>query len=209
MATQLSVYNGALRLCGERELGSLTENRKPTRVCNGVWRAADGNGFVKFLLEQGQWNFAMRTAVIDFNPDLATDFGYQYVFDKPDDWVRTCGVSLDEYFRDPLIYYDDEVEAWYCDSQSAYFRWVSNGVQYGGDLSKWPETFNLYAETELAARICMTITHDKDRANELMKEAEKVLKLAKSIDAMNEPTKFPPVGSNMRARRSRTSRGCN
>lgn len=81
MTTQLDIYNGALLHCGERFLASLTEQREPRRLLDRVWSS---NG-VKTCLEQGQWNFAMRTIQIDYDPSIAPSFGYARAFQKPND----------------------------------------------------------------------------------------------------------------------------
>ena len=49
MADKLSLFNGALLICGERFLSSLTENREPRHLLDNVW----SNGGVKACLEQG------------------------------------------------------------------------------------------------------------------------------------------------------------
>jgi len=205
MASKLTVYNGALREIGERKLSSLTENREPRRVLDSVW----DNDFIKQCLSEGLWNFAMRTVELTYSPSLTPDFGYTRAFDKPTDWIRTASVSGDERFATPLLAYNDEAGYWFADIDTIYVRYVSNDDSYGADLSLWAPKFTLFVETELAARSAKRITGSDSEAAAIRKRADAVLKKARSVDAMNEPTKFAPQGSWASARggRSRGDRG--
>jgi hypothetical protein len=69
---RLKIYNGALLLCGEKELASLSENREPRFLLDLVW---NDNG-VRFCLEQAQWHFAMRSSQLRLRPGVAPDWGY-------------------------------------------------------------------------------------------------------------------------------------
>lgn len=55
MATKLGLYNAALGECGEPELTSLSEDRKPRHLLDSVY-----DDVVKYCLEQGQWKHAIR-----------------------------------------------------------------------------------------------------------------------------------------------------
>lgn len=190
-ATKLSLFNGALGFfVGERELSSLTENREPRRLLDAAWN----NGAVDYCLEQGQWNFAMRTARVDYDPDLTPDFGYRRAFSKPDDWVRTAALCSDEYFNCPLTRYSDEVGYWFSDLDVIYVRYVSNDAAYGNDLSRWPKSFTHYVESHLALRISKRLTQSTTDREALKKESRKLLIDARSKDAMNEATSFMPQG---------------
>lgn len=199
MASKLSVFNGALRELGERKLSSLAENREPRRVLDSIW----DNDAIKTCLAAGLWNFAMRTSMIDYSPSVEPDFGYRRAFDKATDWIRTAAVCEDEYFKCPLLYYNDEAAYIYSDLDTIYVQYVSDGNDYGGDLSNWSPNFVRYVEAWLAARAAMPLTQSTARRDDMERLAEVWLTKAKSTDAMDEPTKFPPPGSWTRARRGR------
>ena len=55
--TRLQLYNKALLLCGERFLSALTDSNEPRRLLDHVYET-DG---IDYALEQGAWQFAMRT----------------------------------------------------------------------------------------------------------------------------------------------------
>lgn len=211
--SKLELYNDALMICGERLLHTttgLTEEREPRRLLDHVW---DSEG-VDACLEAGQWKFAMRTVMIDYDPDITPEFGLQRAFAKPDDWINTSALCSDEYFNVPLLQYVDEAGYWYAELDTIYVRYVSNDANYGGDLSLWPSRFTNYVAAYFADKIILKLTSDKERIDKVEKKLEKNLLLAKSSDAMAGPTVFPPQGGwsqsrqgYSRSRRDRGSRG--
>lgn len=202
MTSQLSIYNAALRHIGERELASLTENREPRRVLDGVW----DDDFVETCLEQGYWNFATRAIKITYSPSVEPPFGYRYAFDIPNDHVRTVAVCSDEYFNSPITAYTTEGEYWFCDLQELYIKYVSLDNAFGMDYSLWPKTFTRWAELHLASLICERLTQNASKQEQLMKRAKRALTDARSKDALEEATQFMPPGSWSRSRSSRVGR---
>lgn len=191
MTDQLSIYNGALLLCAERFLGSLTENREPRRLLDRVWAS---NG-LKTCLEMGQWNFAMRAQQIDYDPSIEPSFGYNRAFQKPDDWVLTSGLCSDEFFREPLLRYWDESGFWYSDIDTMYVRYVSDDAAYGLDLNKWPESFREYVEEYFASKIILRLSNSQNEEDKSVIRLKKKLLIAKSRAAMAEPTSFSARGN--------------
>lgn len=196
MTTRLSLYNGALLLIGERKLASLSESREPRRVLDDVW----DDGAVDYCLEQGLWNFAMRTVEVSYDPDVTPDFGLAYAFSKPDDWVRTAALCSDEYFNDPVTRYADERDYWFADLDTLYVKYVSNDDEYGNDLSLWPQSFVKYVHAYLAEEICERITQHESKLDGIQRKLKKRLSDARSKDAINAPVKFPPAGGWTSAR---------
>lgn len=188
--SKLDLYNGALLLAGERFLASLTEEREPRRLLDRVW----ANNGVKTCLEQGQWNFAMRTIRIDYDPSIEPDFGYQRAFQKPTDWVLTSALCSDEYFRSPVTRYWDEAGWWYSDIDTLYVRYVSNDALYGGNMGAWPDSFREYVEEFFCSKIVRKLTGKDSAEEDSKKRLEKKLLHAKSMAAMAGPTLFPARG---------------
>lgn len=191
MTDKLALYNGALRELGERKLTSLAQNVQARRELDSIFDAQA----VDTVLSAGLWNFATRTIQLDYSPSLDQDFGYQRAFDRPEDFLRTVGVWQDEYCKVPLLDYRDERGYWYSDLDTIYVSYVSNDEDYGGDLSLWPATFTRYVESWLAARVCMALTQNKGKKQDLEADAETWLTKAKSIDAMDEATRMKPPGT--------------
>lgn len=194
-ASKLGLYNAALRLIGERSLASLTEAREPRRALDEIY-----DGALAFCLEQGQWNFATRS--IEATPTASIDpgFGYVNAFLKPDDWVRTVGVCTDAYFREPLLEYTDEAGYWWSDLDDIFIRYVSNGANYGGDLSKWPASYQKFVELYMAVQVCPRLTSSESKSEVLKRDLHRALIEARSRDAMNEASVVLPAGSWVRSR---------
>lgn len=195
-AVRLGFYNEALRLLGERPLASLTEAREPRRILDAVWDA----GAIDYVLEQGQWQFAMRTIQITFSPSVEPPFGYRYAFDKPDDLIRTVAVCTDEFFLQPNLHHTDEAGFWFADDESLFVKYVSNHVNYGYDLSRWPQTFQKYVAAYFALEACVALNKSDSTEQKIQQKLEKRHKDAMAKDAMSEPTKMLPMGSWVSAR---------
>lgn len=194
--TKLSLYNGALRLLGERRLSSLTEDR-PARY---YLDAAYDDGFIDYILEQGQWNFATRSIEATNDETIDPDFGYQYAFSKPTDYVRLAALCTDEYYRCPLNDYSDEQGYWFCDYDVLYIKYVSNDTDYGADMSLWPQTFVRYAQAELADRVKEEITGNDGKYDRIKKALKDARVDARSKDVMSRPVRFQPAGTWVKAR---------
>ena len=191
MADQLSIYNGALLMIGERFLGSLTEEREPRRLLDYIW---SDNG-VKECLEAGQWNFAMRSSQIDYDPAVEPDWGYNRAFSKPDDWVLTSAVCVDEFFRSPLTRYADEAGYWYSDVDTIFVRYVSNDISYGMNMGLWPESFTKFVQAHFASRIILRMSNSETEHARIAKMKEKQLLEARNRSLMAGPTAFSARGN--------------
>lgn len=207
--SKILLYNNALTVhLGARKLASLTENNESRRVLDDIW---DG-GWVRSCLQMGQWNFAIKTARIDYDPSIAPPFGYSRVFEKPDDFVKTVGVCSDEFCRETLLNYQDNNGYWVCDLDTIYVRYVSDDVDYGMDMSKWPPNFTTFVEGWGALRAVKRLTGSDQLKQITQQDVKRMLREAKSSDAMEEPEGRQAEGSWVRARRyrgmsSKTPRG--
>lgn len=204
----LTLYNGALRLLGQPKLDSVTEATTRRYLLDDAYN----DKALDTCLAQAYWNFATRSTQRDYDASVTPDFGLQFAFAKPTDWVRTITVCSDPYFYCPLVdgsYYDEQ-GYWFADIDQIYVRYVSNDSQYGGDMSLWPATFVRYFEGYLALQIAPNIEQSGDRVERIEKSMARALLDARSKDAMNEGVKFPPRGSWVMARggsRARSDRG--
>src|SRR5688572_33121578 len=110
MTSKLDLYNQALLILGERRLASLSEAREPRRALDDAWDSS-----LRFCLEQGFWNFAMRAIEAQASASVVPTFGYAHAFTKPSDWIRSYQVSASETFDPPLLNFVDEPNTWYAD----------------------------------------------------------------------------------------------
>lgn len=196
MATKLSIFNGAQRLLKDRKLTQteVTNNsREAARLLNDVW----DDGGVRSCLEAGQWKFATRTVMLDASPSIDPDFGYEYGFDKPTDFVRTCGVWSDEMLTTPHRAYREEAGYWYGSLETMYVSYVSDDSSYGMDYSLWPQSFVKFVEAHFAAEVAGPLT---ELGVELLKLRKMYLDEANSRDAMADPSKNLPMGGWVGAR---------
>ena len=200
MATsQLTLYQGALRLLGQTDLEDLDEAREPRYILDDIWDENTRN----FVLEQGLWNFAMRSAMIEDDTSITPDFGFRYAFAKPSDWVRTGIVCSDEYFRTPLTQMDfrDENGYWWSDIDPLYVQYVSNDSSYGNSLSLWPQTFVKYVEAYLAEQAAPRLFQTEEKIGVIRKLTLRRLLDARAKDGLNEGAGIFPSGSWAAARR--------
>jgi len=209
MTDRLSLYNDALLMCGERALADLTENVETRHLLDTVW---NHNG-VDGCLEEAQWQFAMRTVRIDYDPGIEPDYGYRKAYDKPTDWILTSAFCSDEFFRVPILRYVDEAGFWYSDYDFVYVRYVSNDASYGGDLSKWPRSFTEFVAAHFASKIILKLTNDENRLQLFINPQNpqhsirgRALMNAKSRCAMSGPTQMSATGSWSNARTRGVSR---
>lgn len=205
MATnRLGLYNQALAAVKERPLESLTEEGEPRLLLDDVWTR--NNGVIKYALEQGHWNFAMKAQEIDADTSITSSFGFTYAFLIPSDLVRLNMISANEYFSPPLTEYEEEAGYWFADIDPLYVRFVSNDTSgYGGDLSMWPETFAKWVGLYMASEIAPRLVSDS-ALKEIKASANMALVDARSKDASREPTRFPPYGRWTNARHGGGSR---
>jgi hypothetical protein len=200
MASQLSLYNDALLLCGERTLSSLTEAQEGRRLLDTVWN----NGGVDTCLGEGFWDFAIRTQLIDYDTSEDPAFGYEYAFTMPSDLINVVAICTDEYFRNPISGYTRENNYWYADATELYVKYVSNeSTQYGGQIGAWPARFKDFVAAYFAKQIVYAISKDSDRI-QLVNDAYKERKHEAKSDAMlAQPPAFRPQGAWQRSRSSR------
>lgn len=205
MATsRLKIYNGALLICEERPLATLSDDVESRHALDEVWNDSG----IRYCLEQAQWKFAMRAAKMTYDPAVVPDWGYQHGVAKPTDWVTTSAVCTDEYFREPLQQYADERGYWFFDLEDIYVKFVSDGNDYGMNLANWPGTFTDYVKAYFASRVVARLAGgDENRIARVMKIMDKNKFEAKNRDAMQGPTSYPARGSWLRARLSPGFRG--
>jgi hypothetical protein len=200
MATKLALFNAALLEVGHTTLTDTGEAVEAGRVLNEVYSQV-----VDECLAVGSWNFAMETIKAEADTGVTPEFGFTEVFAKPTDWVRTIGISQDEYFAYPLLHYYDDANFWSADVSPIYVRYVSDDTGLGYELTRWPAAFARYVGLELADRICLRVTQNLSLREEIAAKRDKARTRALNHDAMNEPQpKFAPPGSWTTARWGRS-----
>jgi hypothetical protein len=196
MTTKLKLYNKALRHLSTIRLNSLTENRKERYELDAIY-----DDTLQQCLEEGLWKFASRTVMLDADTAVQPDFGYDYAFSRPTDYVRMMGFTSDEYLKTEITDWVDENNVWYAATTPIYLRYVSNGATYGLDLAKYPEYYAEWVGIKLALNSALPITRERSDRNDLLTLDTRWLSKSQKLGAVNEPVKTRPAGRLVNARR--------
>ncbi len=202
MATKLGIFNGALSEMGIRDMVDTGEIGDAGSTLNARYTRT-----VRDCLTRGSWNFAMETIKAEADTGVVPEFGFAEVFAKPSDWMRTHGISSDEYINIPLFKFYDDASFWSADVTPIYIRYVSDDTGLGFELTRWPDAFTRFVELELAARSGKRLGLNKADLDTLKTDRNDARTTALNQDAMNEANpKFPPPGKWTTSRGGRTGR---
>lgn len=195
-ATVLRVFNLALAHLGKPRLAALTEMHQTMRLLTDAWATE-----VRWALEQGPWNFAIRAIMIGPFAASGPTFGYRNGFKKPDDWLQTVLVSEFEDMRSGATRYADETGWWFSDAPGLFVRYVSTGANYGLNLPRWPAAFVDLVAARMAEKIAPRLDASGARLAGIVALRQDAMKTLRATDALNTPPAFPPEGAWVRARR--------
>ena len=229
-----SIYKGALRLLGARLLNNFDDRMVGRRIydANGEAGSKQSPGAapslpaydaemeatlrrlidevyddgVEYMLGQGMWNFGSRTVAIEAETDVEPDFGYNYTFEKPSDYIRLIkiadnGTMWPTLMDDAGEAYLEEGDYFHANVTPLYIQYVSDGVTYGRDTSLWPMNFRKAVEAYLALEIAPHAPRMSARGLEgLRSHYALMLKDARNKDAVNQASVRPPPGRLVRSR---------
>jgi hypothetical protein len=190
MADKLAVWNQALVHLEKQPLVSLTSDVEPRYVFDTAWP-----GVVEEAFNEGDWNFAKVSAQLDLNGSETPAIGWSYVFDYPDDYMRTVAVSSIPDFFHPFYAYVDQGGFLHSSSDVLYLRYISEAKMVDASVPSWPALFWRYVALKLAFETCGKLTGGTTLGQLLEKKMEKALRKAKNIDARNENNKVERPGS--------------
>ena len=188
-----AIYNNALMILGLDEINSNTDD-SDRKVKLDVARSSN---LIEYLLEKTGWHWAIQSYQAQYNPSLEPEWGYNRVFDKPDDLHRLDGIFEDEMMQTPLKNYKDEGEYIYTNINTIYIQFVSNS--YLTTPSYWPSYFRRLVAAAMARDVAMSLGVDPRIPATLYEEIEYE---AKNIDIMQSPPRKISNGSWVRARYS-------
>jgi hypothetical protein len=186
-ASQLGIFNAALRFVEERKLASLTEQREPLRYLLDEWQNA-----VDWCLYQGYWRFAIREQQVNNDASQSPAFGYEFCFTKPADWIQTYQIADNESFNPLIRNLEDMNNVWYTDISPIYVKYVSSDPNYGWNLGLWTPGFSEFVAAYLAWLIAPRIKQAKDKVDTLEKLVKRKKIEGQSTDAFSlPPGEFP------------------
>lgn len=203
-ATQkLSIYNRALGAMGERKLASLTEAREPRYVLDDFFSDVVGQ-----CLEFGDWKFARRFLKIDASTSVEPDFGFQFAFPIPTDFLKSRRIAEDENLDIPLIRFREENGFWYANVTPIYLEYVSSSATLGGlDGGRWPQLFEQYVAARLATLSAPRVTGWNANIIQYLEGKEKKAKAdAMELNAIGTPPQAQMRGSWVMSRMSGSNR---
>ena len=199
--TQLQLTNDALGILGERSLAATTDATEAARVMLALYDSC-----LAYCLEQGHWTFAEREAVLTPSLTELPTTGFTNAFAYPTDYIRVNELASDEHFASPITQVHERTSHWYSDRATIYLRYVPDAAAYGGDVTLWPSSFELYFTMYLAVRgaprIAPSLKVELLRSGDNMTLKE-IKRNALAKDAVNGPTKFLPQGRWSAARGGR------
>jgi len=149
--TQLALYQGALRLIKESRIATTSDDVPARYLLDDVYA-----GSLAHMLEMGQWAFASTSTSV--SGTVSANRGYSYRFAKPSGFVRLVSISASSSYYPPLEAFAEDNTYWYSDSSTIYIVYTSSGASYGGDLTKWPESYSKAVEAYLAMEIAPHLT---------------------------------------------------
>lgn len=196
MADKLEVFNLTLAALGQRPLSALTDNRPEQRAIDRIYDTT-----VKWMLERAFWKWACRSDELNQSDTAVSNWGYNFVYELPEDYERIVRISDNERLRPTLNDFLTENGFLYADAQPIYMQYVSNDPDYGYNVGLWTASFVSALADELAVRSAPGMTGAQvPKLDDLRKNAKRTLYIAKSADAVNQPVAFPPSGRMVRAR---------
>lgn len=178
MATQLGLYQGALRLLKHRRIASTSDAVPERYLLDDVYAGAKA-----FLLEQAQWSFASRSTSV--SGSASSNRGFSYRFTKPSDFVRLISISASSSYYPPFENFAEDNTYWFSNETTLYIAYVSDDASYGGDLTKWPETYAKVVEAYLAMEVGPHLTKDDAILARVASDYQAALQLSIAKDAIN------------------------
>lgn len=195
MADKLAVWKQACVHLGKARVTSLTEDTEARYAFDDAWP-----GVVEEAFNQGDWNFAKKTALLVASSSGTAAGGYSYVYDYPSDWLRTIAVSPMANFITPFTDYIDEGGYLHSSTTPLYIRYIRADLVDDGDVSTWPTMFWRFVAVKLAYETCERLTQSTTLGEKLEKKMDRALSTARSVDARNEQGKRIYSGSWLAAR---------
>ena len=196
MADKLDIFNRVLVKCGQRPLLSLSDARPEQRAIDRVYDSA-----VEKLIEGALWKFASRSEELQPSDTASTQFGYQYAYENPTDYVRVIRISDNERFRPTLRDFMFEGDFLFADCSPLYLQYVSDDPAYGLDVGKWTPSFADALVDELVVRTSpFLMGAGVQQVEQFEKQAKRSFYMAKGRDAVNQPEGWVPSGRLVKAR---------
>ncbi len=173
---QLSLYNDALRIIGERALASLAEAREPRFRLDAVWDL----GAVAHCLEVVKPRFAATVAKLN-TPTTPVGHGYKHQHALPAEYIAQAGVFSDDHLDAPIERFLTDGRTVATDYATIYVRYIRDPADY----AVWTPTFARVVSSYLAREISPRIV--PDRAADIAAYHADAVKVAIELNMVEEP----------------------
>lgn len=174
MASEVEICNRALVKLGEKTILSLTDDSKPARTCNLLYKPTRN-----YVLRNHPWNFAIKRVEMARNTEDPV-YDYAYSYKLPSDCLRVLIPNREqwEYGIEGRNLVTD-----YPDSFLKYIRRVE-------DPNQMDESFQESLACKLAAEMAVTLSDNDARHKDMVKLYQLSITEARSVDAMEDGPKW-------------------
>lgn len=184
---QLSLYNNALLLIGQRSLGTLTEERETRHLLDGAYDL----GANEYCLEIVKPVFARKTVALT-SSTANTEHSLGNDFTIPTDYISIVEVYSDALLDQPISRYIIEGDTLTCDFSTIYLRYVSD--DHIDDFTNWSPSFARVVSAYLGREISVKLTPKQyETINGLFTDR---IEATKQLDLEREPQNRSSVTTN-------------
>lgn len=179
MVDQLSIYNDALLILGERPIIDLLDNREPKQRLDAVW----GFGAVEYCLEVIKPSFS-KTIVQLNTPSPPQVSGFSDSHFLPADLITLVKVFSDSKLRNEVSDYYMDAGSVVCNYPTIYVRYVSSST--GLNFTLWTQSFARVVSSYMAREL--VVRFDSEAAPEIDATFNQNVKSAMALEDQREPS---------------------
>jgi hypothetical protein len=186
MTTKLAVYQEALRLIGEHDIATITDDVECRYVFDGEYDNA-----ILYCLAQGWWRFAFFTAAVA-PAGSSTVPGYTQAFAKPAGWLRTHSVGIiNSTTRFVPIDFNEQGGSVYVKYTTGVVLKYLKASATEIDPANWPEVFAKVVAAYLAMACCERIGQSRATKADISKVYAERLGIARALESHTPPLTLP------------------
>lgn len=168
MLNKLDIINAALVSLGAPPV------QDPTASVAAITVATFWKMVLRSTLRSHPWNFAVTRRTLAPQAD-APDHGYGKAFPLPPDWIRTLSTSEDDF--------KSEGGRIVCNASTLQLRYVAM-IE---DPARFDSLFAEAVAAHLAAKAAYPLTKSSSQADVCWNAYKEILRLARSVDSLEEP----------------------
>ena len=196
-ATQLSVFQMALRFLGDLRLATVADDVESQYALTDAWASAP-----EFVLRQAPWRFAAKQVTLTAGGSPLTGYTTSYAY--PADWLRTHAIFLlNAQSRECPFDLREQGTISTNVSTAPLIRYISSSFA-DPSFANWPEHFAECVAAYLAFLVAERVTGERSSSGRMSELFSSLLPQATAIDAMAEDPWLPHQRSGTFLRIART-----